>query len=110
MDPGDSLFFLFKDQPFVSVFSHQEFFADEETSKKGLLAFPFQEVLSSPGYRWFIKKRQERHFEFLIHRERWLITNTIVHYLMDFSDLRLYLRVMSIYQISSYLTEGYWIK
>jgi hypothetical protein len=50
----DSLFFLFKDQPFVSLFSHQEFFADEETSKEGLLAF--QEVPSSPVYRWFIKK------------------------------------------------------
>jgi hypothetical protein len=52
----DSLFFLFKDQPFVSLFSHQEFFADEETSKEGLLAFTFQEVPSSPVYRWFIKK------------------------------------------------------
>ncbi|KAK9011641.1 hypothetical protein V6N11_044487 [Hibiscus sabdariffa] len=29
-DPADPLFFLFKDQPFVSVFSHREFFADEE--------------------------------------------------------------------------------
>lgn len=74
--PGDLLFFLFKDQPFVSVFSHQEFFADEETSKEGLLAFPFQEVPSSPVYRWFIKKRQERHFEFLIRRERSLRTNS----------------------------------
>jgi len=27
-DPADPLFFLFKDQPFVSVFSHREFFAD----------------------------------------------------------------------------------
>ena len=32
-DPADPLFFLFKDQPFVSVFSRQEFFADEEMSK-----------------------------------------------------------------------------
>ncbi|MBA0872975.1 hypothetical protein Goshw_024564, partial [Gossypium schwendimanii] len=29
-DPADPLFFIFKDQPFVSVFSHREFFADEE--------------------------------------------------------------------------------
>jgi len=35
-DPADPLFFLFKDQPLVSVFSHREFFADEEMSK-GLL-------------------------------------------------------------------------
>ena len=33
-----------------------------------------------------------------------------VHYLMDFSVLILYPRVISIYQICSYLTEGYWIK
>ncbi|KAL8265437.1 hypothetical protein R6Q59_023567 [Mikania micrantha] len=35
-DPADPLFFLFKAQPFVSVFSHRELFADEEMSK-GLL-------------------------------------------------------------------------
>ncbi|KAK8968647.1 Protein ycf2 [Platanthera guangdongensis] len=28
-DPADPLFSLFKDQPFVSVFSRREFFADE---------------------------------------------------------------------------------
>ncbi|CAI0458000.1 unnamed protein product [Linum tenue] len=26
--------------------------------------------------RWFIKNTQEKHFEFLIHRQRWLITNS----------------------------------
>ncbi|KAH0743131.1 hypothetical protein KY290_031124 [Solanum tuberosum] len=35
-DPADPLFFLFKDQPPGSVFSHRELFADEEMSK-GLL-------------------------------------------------------------------------
>ncbi|KAL8235067.1 hypothetical protein R6Q59_021167, partial [Mikania micrantha] len=35
-DPADPLFLLFKAQPFVSVFSHRELFADEEMSK-GLL-------------------------------------------------------------------------
>nr|UBX38617.1 hypothetical protein RF2 [Bupleurum fruticosum]UBX38634.1 hypothetical protein RF2 [Bupleurum fruticosum] len=75
-DPADPLFFLFKDQPFVSVFSHREFFADEEMSK-GLLTFTFQ-----PGYpiyihtRWFIKNMQEKHFELLIPRQRWLRTNS----------------------------------
>ncbi|TKY55971.1 Ycf2 protein [Spatholobus suberectus] len=29
-DPVDPLFFLFKDQPFVSVFSHRQFFTEEE--------------------------------------------------------------------------------
>ncbi|KAK7295980.1 hypothetical protein VNO77_51011 [Canavalia gladiata] len=37
-DPADPLFFLFQDQPFVSVFSHREFFADEEMSRE-LLTF-----------------------------------------------------------------------
>ena len=32
-DPTDPLFFLFKYPPFVSVFSYQEFFADEEMPK-----------------------------------------------------------------------------
>ena len=32
------LFFLFKDLPFVTIFSHQEFFADEEMPK-GLLTY-----------------------------------------------------------------------
>ena len=35
---------------------------------------------------------------------------SIVHYLMDFSVLILYLRVINIYQICSYLTKRYWIK
>ncbi|PPR84015.1 hypothetical protein GOBAR_AA36698 [Gossypium barbadense] len=36
IDGGKLSFMQFKDQPFVSVFSHREFFADEEMSK-GLL-------------------------------------------------------------------------
>nr|QJQ79562.1 hypothetical chloroplast RF21 [Wisteria brachybotrys] len=73
-DPADPLFFLFQDQPFVSVFSHREFFADEEMSR-GLLTF--QTDLSKYIYkRWFIKNTQENHFELLIHRQRWLRTNS----------------------------------
>ncbi|KAL7212584.1 hypothetical protein ACSBR2_015303 [Camellia fascicularis] len=60
-DPTDPLFFLFKDQPFVSVFSHQELFVDEEMSK-GLLTS--QTYPSTSIYKgWFIKKMQEKHFE-----------------------------------------------
>ena len=44
----------------------------------------------------------------------WLIVRDglepIVHYLMDLSVRILYPRVISIYQICSYLTERYWIK
>uniref|UniRef100_UPI003002D30D Ycf2 n=1 Tax=Potentilla multicaulis TaxID=667269 RepID=UPI003002D30D len=73
-DPADPLFFLFKDPPFISVFSHREFFADEEMPK-GLLTS--QTDLPTTLYkRWFIKNTQERHFELLIHRQRWLRTNS----------------------------------
>nr|YP_009757280.1 Ycf2 protein [Capparis spinosa var. spinosa]YP_009757297.1 Ycf2 protein [Capparis spinosa var. spinosa]QIM59098.1 Ycf2 protein [Capparis spinosa var. spinosa]QIM59115.1 Ycf2 protein [Capparis spinosa var. spinosa] len=73
-DPADPLFFLFKDQPFVSVFSHREFFADEEMSK-GLLTFQTNSP-TSIYKRWFIKNTQEKHFELLIQRQRWLRTNS----------------------------------
>nr|YP_009899906.1 Ycf2 [Neotorularia torulosa]YP_009899925.1 Ycf2 [Neotorularia torulosa]QKK46801.1 Ycf2 [Neotorularia torulosa]QKK46820.1 Ycf2 [Neotorularia torulosa] len=73
-DPADPLFFLFKDQPFVSVFSHREFFADEEMSK-GLLTSQTDPPTSI--YKcWFIKNTQEKHFELLIQRQRWLRTNS----------------------------------
>nr|YP_010631521.1 Ycf2 [Pimpinella valleculosa]WBN98586.1 Ycf2 [Pimpinella valleculosa] len=73
-DPADPLFFLFKDQPFVSVFSHRELFADEEMSK-GLLTsqtYPPTSIYK----RWFIKKTQEKHFELLINRQRWFRTTS----------------------------------
>nr|YP_010994058.1 hypothetical protein Ycf2 [Vuralia turcica]YP_010994075.1 hypothetical protein Ycf2 [Vuralia turcica]WOZ11503.1 hypothetical protein Ycf2 [Vuralia turcica]WOZ11520.1 hypothetical protein Ycf2 [Vuralia turcica] len=73
-DPADPLFFLFKDQPFVSVFSHREFFADEEMSR-GLLTSQ-TDLPTSIYKRWFIKNTQEKHFELLIHRQRWLRTNS----------------------------------
>nr|ANO45209.1 hypothetical chloroplast protein RF21 [Drymophila moorei] len=73
-DPADPFFFLFKDPPFVSVFSRREFFADEEMSK-GLITS--QTNLPTSIYkRWFIKNTQEKHFELLIHRQRWLRTNS----------------------------------
>nr|YP_009299139.1 hypothetical chloroplast RF21 [Pelargonium exhibens]YP_009299183.1 hypothetical chloroplast RF21 [Pelargonium exhibens]AJB99053.1 hypothetical chloroplast RF21 [Pelargonium exhibens]AJB99098.1 hypothetical chloroplast RF21 [Pelargonium exhibens] len=75
-DPADSLFFLLKEQALGFVFSHPEFFADEEISKEGLLALTVQRLPFSTTCHWFIKKRQERHFEFLIHRERWIRTNS----------------------------------
>ncbi|CAB4314531.1 unnamed protein product [Prunus armeniaca] len=58
-DPADPLFFLFKDQPFISVFSHREFFADEEMSK-GLLTSQ-TDLPTSIYKRWFIKNTQERY-------------------------------------------------
>nr|YP_010858642.1 hypothetical protein RF2 [Actinorhytis calapparia]YP_010858659.1 hypothetical protein RF2 [Actinorhytis calapparia]WGM72385.1 hypothetical protein RF2 [Actinorhytis calapparia]WGM72402.1 hypothetical protein RF2 [Actinorhytis calapparia] len=73
-DPADLFFFLFKDQPFVSVFSRREFFADEEMSK-GLITYQTNPP-TSIYKRWFIKNTQEKHFELLINRQRWLRTNS----------------------------------
>nr|AKR81266.1 hypothetical chloroplast RF21 [Cyclanthus bipartitus] len=73
-DPADPFFFLFKDQPFVSVFSRREFFADEEMSKA--LITSQTNPPTSIYRRWFIKNTQEKHFELLIHRQRWLRTNS----------------------------------
>nr|AMH87587.1 Ycf2 [Syringa meyeri] len=78
-DPGDPLFFLFKDRSPGSVFSHRELFADEEE----FLTLPLQLNIpkSEFEYRdmsrsWFIKNTQEKHFELLINRQRWLRTNS----------------------------------
>nr|YP_007476091.1 hypothetical chloroplast RF21 [Dasypogon bromeliifolius]YP_007476109.1 hypothetical chloroplast RF21 [Dasypogon bromeliifolius]AEZ48738.1 hypothetical chloroplast RF2 [Dasypogon bromeliifolius]AGE93155.1 hypothetical chloroplast RF21 [Dasypogon bromeliifolius]AGE93175.1 hypothetical chloroplast RF21 [Dasypogon bromeliifolius] len=73
-DPADPFFFLFKDQPFVSVFSRREFFADEEMSK-GLITSQTNPP-TSIYKRWFVKNTQEKHFELLIHHQRWLRTNS----------------------------------
>ena len=73
-DPADPFFFLFKDQPFVSVFSRREFFADEEMSK-GLITSQTNSSTSISRH-WFIKNTQEKHFELLIHHQRWLRTNS----------------------------------
>ena len=67
-DPTNPLFFLFKNPPFVSIFSYREFFADEDMPK-GFLTY--QTDLPTFIYRrWFIKNTQEKHFELLIYRER----------------------------------------
>nr|YP_010830748.1 hypothetical protein RF2 [Potamogeton distinctus]YP_010830766.1 hypothetical protein RF2 [Potamogeton distinctus]YP_010830920.1 hypothetical protein RF2 [Potamogeton wrightii]YP_010830938.1 hypothetical protein RF2 [Potamogeton wrightii]WFF50638.1 hypothetical protein RF2 [Potamogeton distinctus]WFF50656.1 hypothetical protein RF2 [Potamogeton distinctus]WFF50896.1 hypothetical protein RF2 [Potamogeton wrightii]WFF50914.1 hypothetical protein RF2 [Potamogeton wrightii] len=76
-DPADPFFFLFKDQPFVSVFSRREFFADEEMSK-GLITSQ-KNTPTSIYKRWFIKNTQEKHLELLIHRQRWLRTNSSLY-------------------------------
>nr|YP_004940621.1 hypothetical protein RF2 [Neottia nidus-avis]YP_004940627.1 hypothetical protein RF2 [Neottia nidus-avis]AEJ88721.1 hypothetical protein RF2 [Neottia nidus-avis]AEJ88727.1 hypothetical protein RF2 [Neottia nidus-avis] len=73
-DPVDPFFYIFKDQTFVSVFSRREFFADEEMSK-GLFAYQTNPP-TSIYKRWFIKNTQEKHFESLIHRQRWFRTHS----------------------------------
>nr|YP_010195256.1 hypothetical chloroplast RF2 [Flagellaria indica]YP_010195273.1 hypothetical chloroplast RF2 [Flagellaria indica]UAA82238.1 hypothetical chloroplast RF2 [Flagellaria indica]UAA82255.1 hypothetical chloroplast RF2 [Flagellaria indica]ULQ65890.1 hypothetical protein RF2 [Flagellaria indica]ULQ65907.1 hypothetical protein RF2 [Flagellaria indica]ULQ65976.1 hypothetical protein RF2 [Flagellaria indica] len=72
-DPSDPFFFLFKDQPFVSVFSRREFFADEEMPKWLITNRKPPKRMST---KWFIKNTQEKHFELLIDHRRWLRTNS----------------------------------
>nr|YP_009584339.1 hypothetical chloroplast RF2 [Aconitum brachypodum]YP_009584357.1 hypothetical chloroplast RF2 [Aconitum brachypodum]YP_010031186.1 hypothetical chloroplast RF2 [Aconitum pendulum]YP_010031204.1 hypothetical chloroplast RF2 [Aconitum pendulum]YP_010127538.1 hypothetical chloroplast RF2 [Aconitum flavum]YP_010127555.1 hypothetical chloroplast RF2 [Aconitum flavum]YP_010313351.1 hypothetical chloroplast RF2 [Aconitum stylosum]YP_010313367.1 hypothetical chloroplast RF2 [Aconitum stylosum]W len=78
-DPADPLDNeLFKDQPFVSVFSRREFFADQEMLKGLLILTSKKKTPTSIYKRWLIKNKQEKHkhFELLIHRQRWLRTNS----------------------------------
>ncbi|KAF3784840.1 ycf2 protein [Nymphaea thermarum] len=64
----DKFFFPFKEQPFVSVFSHQESFANDEMTK-GLITSQTNSRTSIYKH-WLIKKVQEKHFKFLIHCQR----------------------------------------
>nr|YP_009446988.1 hypothetical chloroplast RF21 [Adenocalymma hatschbachii]YP_009447006.1 hypothetical chloroplast RF21 [Adenocalymma hatschbachii]ATY48216.1 hypothetical chloroplast RF21 [Adenocalymma hatschbachii]ATY48217.1 hypothetical chloroplast RF21 [Adenocalymma hatschbachii] len=73
-NPADPLFLLFKDQPPGSVFSHRELFVDEEMLK-GLLT-PKIDPPTSMRERWFMKNPQEKHFELLMNRRRWLKTSS----------------------------------
>nr|QZJ37447.1 hypothetical chloroplast RF21 [Aquilegia yabeana]QZJ37463.1 hypothetical chloroplast RF21 [Aquilegia yabeana]QZJ42793.1 hypothetical chloroplast RF21 [Aquilegia kansuensis]QZJ42809.1 hypothetical chloroplast RF21 [Aquilegia kansuensis] len=75
-DPVDPLFFLFKEQPFDSVFSRGEFFADQGRLKGLWLLVP-EDAPKAIYDRWLIKNMQhEKHFELLMHRRRWLRTNS----------------------------------
>nr|USZ79669.1 hypothetical chloroplast RF21 [Nyctocalos pinnatum]USZ79689.1 hypothetical chloroplast RF21 [Nyctocalos pinnatum] len=77
-DPGDPLFVLFRDQLPGSVFSHRELFADEQTPKEiwTLQTDADEDRLRSLAERWFLKNAQEKDFELLINRQRWLRTNS----------------------------------
>nr|QUB07480.1 hypothetical chloroplast RF21 [Halimodendron halodendron] len=75
-EPADPLFLLFQDDPFVSVFSHREFVADEEISSVLLTSQTQKDYWKYINKRWFIKNPHEKHFELLIHRQRWLRTNS----------------------------------
>ncbi|KAL4036018.1 hypothetical protein IC575_004740 [Cucumis melo] len=88
-DLVDPLFFLFKDHPFVSVFSHREFFADEEISKRWL------RTNSSLSNGFFCSNTQSESYQYLSNmflynetlldqmtktllRKRWLFPNEMV--------------------------------
>lgn len=77
-DPGDPLFLLFQEDPFVSVFSHQEFSPDDEMSRILLTSQTQKIYWKYLNQRWFMKNMQEQNFKLLIDRERWLRTNSSV--------------------------------
>nr|YP_009729860.1 Ycf2 [Caldesia grandis] len=71
-DPPDPFFFLFQAR---SVFSPRDFFANKEEMSRGFLTCQ----ASRRKYHfqfWFVKHRQEKYFEFLIRRHRWLRTTS----------------------------------
>nr|YP_010389642.1 hypothetical chloroplast RF21 [Chesneya acaulis]UPT34344.1 hypothetical chloroplast RF21 [Chesneya acaulis] len=74
-EPEDPLFLLFKDYSFVSLFSHREFFADEEMSRVLFTSQTEKRYWKYLNTSWFFKNPQEKHFEVLIDRQRWLRTN-----------------------------------
>ncbi|KAJ8444257.1 hypothetical protein Cgig2_024583 [Carnegiea gigantea] len=75
-DPTDPIYFLFEDEDElpVSVFSNQEFFADEEI---GLLISKKQPS-KYMKVSWFIhnQKEKDKHFELLIDSQRWIRSNS----------------------------------
>nr|YP_009000138.1 hypothetical chloroplast RF21 [Silene chalcedonica]YP_009000155.1 hypothetical chloroplast RF21 [Silene chalcedonica]AGZ18129.1 hypothetical chloroplast RF21 [Silene chalcedonica]AGZ18146.1 hypothetical chloroplast RF21 [Silene chalcedonica] len=73
-DPADPLFFLSKDQPFVSVFSYRELFADEEMPKLILINEEDTNPNKDLGKPLFIKNTKE--MELLINRHLWFRTNS----------------------------------
>nr|YP_010406451.1 Ycf2 [Cymbaria daurica]YP_010406464.1 Ycf2 [Cymbaria daurica]URC16252.1 Ycf2 [Cymbaria daurica]URC16265.1 Ycf2 [Cymbaria daurica] len=77
-DPPDPLFFLFQDKPPGSVFSHREFFGDEEMSEEFLTA-SFQKERPKYKYmykRLFIKNLGEKYFGLLEKDQRWFRPNS----------------------------------
>lgn len=109
-DPTDPLYFLFKD---VLGFSGDFFVVEEIAKAKGILPTQTKKNPSksiSIADSLFLNTTQEKYFRkvlrLVIARDA---LDPIVYHLMDLSVLILYPRVLSIYQISSYLTKGYGI-
>nr|YP_009436266.1 hypothetical chloroplast RF2 [Cyphia banksiana]YP_009436289.1 hypothetical chloroplast RF2 [Cyphia banksiana]ATG26443.1 hypothetical chloroplast RF2 [Cyphia banksiana]ATG26468.1 hypothetical chloroplast RF2 [Cyphia banksiana] len=66
-DPGNPLFVLSEDPALASMFSHREFFADEE-----LLRWFITSEIKSLYKSWVFDETLEKRFEWLIHRRSWL--------------------------------------
>nr|YP_009436660.1 hypothetical chloroplast RF2 [Cyphia glandulifera]YP_009436683.1 hypothetical chloroplast RF2 [Cyphia glandulifera]ATG27035.1 hypothetical chloroplast RF2 [Cyphia glandulifera]ATG27060.1 hypothetical chloroplast RF2 [Cyphia glandulifera] len=66
-DPGNPLLVLSEDPALASMFSHREFFADEE-----LLRWFITSEIKSMYKSWVFDETLEKRFEWLIHRRSWL--------------------------------------
>nr|YP_009436360.1 hypothetical chloroplast RF2 [Cyphia belfastica]YP_009436385.1 hypothetical chloroplast RF2 [Cyphia belfastica]ATG26538.1 hypothetical chloroplast RF2 [Cyphia belfastica]ATG26563.1 hypothetical chloroplast RF2 [Cyphia belfastica] len=66
-DPGNPLFVLSEDPVLASMFSHREFFAEEE-----LLRWFITSEIKSMYKSWIFDETLEKRFEWLIHRLSWL--------------------------------------
>nr|YP_009992657.1 Ycf2 [Oenothera curtiflora]YP_009992674.1 Ycf2 [Oenothera curtiflora]QNO33319.1 Ycf2 [Oenothera curtiflora]QNO33336.1 Ycf2 [Oenothera curtiflora] len=78
-DPGEPLFFVYKNTRFVEVFSDPEALEDAKIAKELFLLLnppKKKDTPSSTSERWFTKKKQEKHFEYVIDRQRWLINKS----------------------------------
>jgi len=105
-DPSNPLFFLFKDQP-LSLCFHIENSLQMKRCQKGFLLLKqiLLHLYTNAGLSR-IRKKSTLNYWFIARDG----LEPRVHYLMDFFIIILYPRVISIYQICSYLKEGCWIK
>nr|YP_009414771.1 hypothetical chloroplast RF2 [Platycodon grandiflorus]YP_009414796.1 hypothetical chloroplast RF2 [Platycodon grandiflorus]ARR27774.1 hypothetical chloroplast RF2 [Platycodon grandiflorus]ARR27789.1 hypothetical chloroplast RF2 [Platycodon grandiflorus]UBK12175.1 hypothetical chloroplast RF2 [Platycodon grandiflorus]UBK12200.1 hypothetical chloroplast RF2 [Platycodon grandiflorus]UXO94473.1 hypothetical chloroplast RF2 [Platycodon grandiflorus] len=67
-DPGNPLCVLFDDPALASMFSHREFFANAD-EEKWYVTIEIKSMTKS----WLFAETQEKRFEELLHRRRWLI-------------------------------------
>nr|YP_010392096.1 hypothetical protein RF2 [Cyananthus lobatus]YP_010392119.1 hypothetical protein RF2 [Cyananthus lobatus]UPX07705.1 hypothetical protein RF2 [Cyananthus lobatus]UPX07728.1 hypothetical protein RF2 [Cyananthus lobatus] len=67
-DPGNPLCVLSDDPALASMFSHREFFANGD-EEKWYITTEIKSITKS----WLFAETQEKSFEWLLHRRRWLI-------------------------------------
>nr|YP_010471563.1 hypothetical chloroplast RF21 [Gastrodia javanica]UVG40902.1 hypothetical chloroplast RF21 [Gastrodia javanica] len=73
--PADTIFYLVKDQHFISFFLRRKLFSYEDFLK-GLVAYQTK-FPASTSKNWFIKKEQRDHLDFLFYNQRLFIINRI---------------------------------
>nr|ASA38238.1 hypothetical chloroplast RF2 [Lobelia sp. 2 EBK-2017]ASA38263.1 hypothetical chloroplast RF2 [Lobelia sp. 2 EBK-2017] len=68
-NPGNPFFVLSEDPAFASMFSHREFFGDADEE---ILKWFITSEIKSMRKSWIFEETQEKRFEGLNHRRRWL--------------------------------------